>query len=155
MIRSNPILAVLLLSGVVSPQAARPAPKHTVLGEEATIRQILELERESKDAALRRDAAFTERILADDYVAIGPLGDVITKADTIAARKRAQLHYDSIAYSEMVVRVYGNTAVVTARADVMGKDLGEDFSGPYRFTRVWVKHQGQWKTVSYQATVTR
>jgi ketosteroid isomerase-like protein len=65
------------------------------------------------------------------------------------------LHYDSIDFSEMVVRVYGDTAVVTARAEVKGTDLGEDFSGPYRFTRVWVKRNGEWQAISYQATVTR
>ena len=54
----------------------------------------------------------------------------------------------------MVVRVYGDTAVVTARADVKGHQLGEDFSGPYRYTRVWVRRSGHWQTVSYQATVT-
>jgi ketosteroid isomerase-like protein len=122
---------------------------------QGTIRQIVELERQSKDAAIRRDAAFSERILADDYVAISPLGQVTTKGQSVAARKNAQLHYDSMEISEMVVRVYGNTAIVTARADVKGKDLGEDFSGPYRFTRVWVRRNGQWQTVSYQATVTQ
>ena len=39
----------------------------------------------------------------------------------------------------MVVRLYGDTAIVTARADVKGHQLGEDFSGPYRYTRVWVR----------------
>jgi ketosteroid isomerase-like protein len=55
----------------------------------------------------------------------------------------------------MVVRLYGNTAIVTARALVKGTELGEEFSGPYRFTRVWVRRNGKWVTVSYQATVTR
>jgi ketosteroid isomerase-like protein len=154
MIRRNSLLSVLLLCGALSAQAAHPAIKPADLGEPATIRQILELEKQSKEAALRRDAGFAERTLVDDYVAIGPLGDIITKGDTVSARKEARLHYDSIDYSEMVVRIYGNTAVVTARADVKGKDLGEDFSGPYRFTRVWVKRNGGWQTVSYQMTVT-
>jgi len=123
--------------------------------DQETIRQILELEREARDASVHRDAAFAERTLADDYVAITPLGQVITKADTVAARRSGQLRYDSIDVSDMVVRVYGNTAVVTARAEVRGKDLGEEFNGPYRFTRVWIHRSGHWQTVSYQATVTR
>jgi ketosteroid isomerase-like protein len=65
------------------------------------------------------------------------------------------VHYDSIQITDMKVRVYGNTAIVTARAEVKGNDLGEDFSGPYRFTRVWVRRNGRWQAVSYQATVTR
>jgi hypothetical protein len=123
--------------------------------DQEAIREVVDLERQSKDAAIRRDVSFVERTLAEDYVGIGPLGAVVTKADTVAARKAAQLHYDSIEISEMLVRVFGNTAVVTARAEVKGNQLGEDFSGPYRFTRVWVRRNGHWQTVSYQATVTR
>jgi ketosteroid isomerase-like protein len=135
--------------------AAPPQANPPASSGQGTIRQILELERQSKEAAIRRDASFSERMLAEDYVAISPLGQVTTKSQSITARKNAQLHYDSMDISEMAVRVYGDTAIVTARADVKGKDLGEDFSGPYRFTRVWVKRNGQWQTVSYQATVTQ
>jgi ketosteroid isomerase-like protein len=123
--------------------------------EEGTIREILELEGQTKEAALHNDAAFSQRSLAEDYIAISPQGSVITKSDALAARRGAQMHYDSINLSEVVVRVYGDTAVVTARAEVKGNNLGEDFSGPYRFTRVWVRRSGQWQTVSYQATVTQ
>jgi ketosteroid isomerase-like protein len=113
------------------------------------------MERQAREASLRRDADFSARTLAEDYVAITPLGQVTTKQDTLAARKSGQLRYDTINVSDMVVRVYGDTAVVTARADVKGHQLGEDFSGPYRYTRVWVRRTGHWQAVSYQATVTQ
>lgn len=124
-------------------------------GDQATIREIIEMEREAKEASLRRDPQFPERALADDYVAITPLGTVTTKKDAISARKSGQLRYDNIEVTDMVVRIYGDTAVVTARADVKGHQLGEDFSGPYRYTRVWVHRAGHWQAVSYQATVTQ
>jgi hypothetical protein len=142
----------LLLVGV-TPAFARQAPLKP--HGEGVIREILELEGHTKDAALHNDAAFSQRILADDYLAIGPLGNVLTKDDALAARRAAKMHYDSIDLSEVVVRVYGETAVVTARAEVKGNNLGEDFSGPYRFTRIWVRRNGQWQTVSYQATATQ
>jgi ketosteroid isomerase-like protein len=123
--------------------------------EEATIREIVDMERQARDASLHRDADFSQRTLAEDYVAITPLGQVTTKQDTVSARKSGQLRYDTINVSDMVVRVYGDTAVVTARADVKGHQLGEDFSGPYRYTRVWVRRTGHWQAVSYQATVTQ
>src|SRR5208283_4765422 len=91
--------------------------------DQETIRQIVDMERQSKEASLRRDSEFSVRTLAEDYVAITPLGQITTKADTISARRSGQ--------------------------------LGEDFSGPYRYTRVWVRRNGQWQTVSYQATVTQ
>ena len=124
-------------------------------GDQATIREIVEMERQAKEASLHRDADFSQRTLAEDYVAITPLGTVTTKQDTVSARKSRQLRYDTIDVSDMVVRVYGDTAVVTARADVKGHQLGEDFSGPYRYTRVWVRRTGHWQAVSYQATVTQ
>jgi hypothetical protein len=156
MIHNRRALLALVLTAVVSPlaQATRPQNNGNSRDEE-TIREIVDLERQAKEAALHRDAAFSERTLAEDYVAITPLGQVVGKADTIAARKTAQLRYESINISDMVVRLYGNTAVVTARADVKGTELGEEFNGPYRFTRIWVRRNGHWMTVSYQATVTR
>jgi ketosteroid isomerase-like protein len=124
-------------------------------GEQETIRQIVDMERQSKDASLHRDADFPSRTLAEDYVAITPLGQVTTKQETITARRSGQLRYEAMNVTDMVVRVYGDTAVVTARADVKGQQLGEDFSGPYRYTRVWVRRNGHWQAVSYQATVTQ
>ena len=124
-------------------------------GEQETMRQIVDMERQAKEASLRRDADFSLRTLADDYVAITPLGQVTTKQETVSARRSGQLRYESMDVSDMVVRLYGDTAVVTARADVKGHQLGEDFSGPYRYTRVWVRRNGHWQTVSYQATVTQ
>ena len=124
-------------------------------GEQETIRKIVDMERQCKDASLHRDADFSLRTLADDYVAITPLGQVTTKEETISARRSGQLRYESMNITDMVVRLYGDTAVVTARADVKGHQLGEDFSGPYRYTRVWVRRNGRWQTVSFQATVTQ
>jgi ketosteroid isomerase-like protein len=124
-------------------------------GEQEIIRQIVDMERQSKEASLHRDAEFCLRTLAEDYVAITPLGQVTTKEETISARRSGQLRYEAMNITDMVVRLYGDTAVVTARADVKGHQLGEDFSGPYRYTRVWVRRNGHWQAVSYQATVTQ
>lgn len=150
MIRTILLVLPLLMSSVV----LQGAPRNGAPQEADATRTILQLEEETKQATIHRDVAFAERTLADNYVGIGPLGTVISKNETINARKNAQLQYESIEISDMVVRIFGNAAVVTGRADVRGKDLGEDFSGPYRFTRVWVKRNAQWQTVSYQATVT-
>ncbi len=153
--------SVLLLSVIValpafSAQHVAMRPRTSIdPAEQATIREIVDMERQAREASIRRDADFSQRTLAEDYVAITPLGQVTTKQDTVSARKNGQLRYDTIDVSDMVVRVYGDTAVVTARADVKGHQLGEDFSGPYRYTRIWVRRTGHWQAVSYQATVTQ
>jgi len=149
-------LAALITVPAFSAQhvAVHPRPPADS-GDQETIREIIEMERQAREATLHRDADFSQRTLADDYVAITPLGTVTTKQDSVTARKTRQLRYDNIDVTDMVVRIYGDTAVVTARADVKGHQLGEDFSGPYRYTRVWVKKTGHWQAVSYQATVTQ
>jgi ketosteroid isomerase-like protein len=135
--------------------AIHPRPPFDSSDQQEIIRQIVDMERQAKEASLRRDADFSLRTLADDYVAITPLGQVTTKQESISVRRSGQLRYEALNVTDMVVRVYGDTAVVTARADVKGHQLGEDFSGPYRYTRVWVRRNGHWQTVSYQATVTQ
>ncbi len=150
------VLSLLVALPAFSAQhvAVRPRPSIDS-GDDSAIREIVEMERQAREASIRRDADFSQRTLAEDYVAITPLGQVTTKQDTVSARKSGQLRYDTINVSDMVVRVYGDTAVVTARADVKGHQLGEDFSGPYRYTRIWVRRTGHWLAVSYQATVTQ
>lgn len=158
---NNCLMSVLLICAITASPAAtaqhvavHPRPGFDTT-EQEIMRQVIEMERQMKDALLHRDADFSSRALADDYVAITPLGQVTTKQETLAARRSGQLRYEAMNISDMVVRVYGDTAVVTARADVKGHQLGEDFSGPYRYTRVWVRRNGRWQTVSYQATVTQ
>ena len=148
--------AVLSALPAFAAQHVAVHPRSSVdAGEQSAIREIVDMERQAREASLHRDPDFSARTLAEDYVAITPLGTVTTKQDTVSARKSGQLRYDSINVSDMVVRLYGDTAVVTARADIKGHQLGEDFSGPYRYTRVWVRRAGHWQAVSYQATVTQ
>jgi ketosteroid isomerase-like protein len=149
------LFCVLAALPAFSAQHVALHPRGFDSGDQEIIRQIVDMERQAKDASLRRDADFSLRTLAEDYVAITPLGQVTTKQETISARRSGQLRYESMDVTDMVVRLYGDTAVVTARADVKGHQLGEDFSGPYRYTRVWVRRNGRWQTVSYQATVTQ
>ena len=158
MINSFSLLLLCVLAA--SPAfAAQHVAIHPIPGfnssDQQTVREIVDMERQTKEATLHRDAEFPMRTLADDYVAITPLGQVTTKQEALSARRSGQLRYESMNITDMVVRLYGDTAVVTARADVKGHKLGEDFSGPYRYTRVWVRRNGHWQTVSYQATVTQ
>ena len=54
--------------------------------------------------------------------------------------------------SDLKVRLYGNTAVVTGRADVKGTIGGKDATGALLFTRVYVKKDGRWESVAFQQT---
>jgi len=130
------LFCVLVALPAVSAQHVSVRSRPSIdTGDQETIREIIEMERQAREASIRRDVDFSQRTLADDYVGITPLGQVTTKQDSVSARKSRQLRYDTI--------------------DVKGHQLGEDFSGPYRYTRVWVRKTGHWQAVSYQATVTQ
>ena len=55
--------------------------------------------------------------------------------------------------SDLNIRVYGDTAVVTGRSVQKGVENGKDYSGDYWFTRVYVRQNGAWTTVALQTTL--
>jgi ketosteroid isomerase-like protein len=114
--------------------------------------QIKKLQEESREAALKGDASFLEKYLADDYIAVGEGGTIVTKDQTIQAFKSGAVKYESIDVHDTKIRTYGNTAIVDSLATVKVTSNGKPISGDYRATFVWVKQKGNWKRVSFQAT---
>ncbi|MFB3815617.1 MAG: nuclear transport factor 2 family protein [Terriglobales bacterium] len=107
---------------------------------------------QSRQASLRGDASFFETNLADDYQRVNPQGQSLTKAEFVDSIKSGDARFQSIDVKDVKVRVYGNTAVVNSSADVKGTNKGQDISGTYRTTRVFVNRGGKWQEVSFQAT---
>jgi ketosteroid isomerase-like protein len=111
------------------------------------------LEQSWKDAILHHDVKAMEKLLADDYIAITANGGLQSKAQTLENLKTGVLHFTSIEFSDRKVRFYGQTALVTSRAEVSGKTGEGDIAGSYRYTRVYVRDaQGDWKIVSFEAS---
>ena len=54
--------------------------------------------------------------------------------------------------SDLKVRVYGDTAVVTGKSSAKGTIGGRELKGPVMFTRVYVKKRGKWQSVAFQQT---
>src|SRR5260370_21830403 len=74
------------------------------------------------------------------------------KAQMVNALKTGQTKLTADELSDMKVRVYGNTAVVTGKADVKGSLGGNDADGQIMFTGVYVKKAGNWHFVAFQQT---
>ncbi len=110
--------------------------------------ELIKLENEWADAWVKSDAAFFDRIMADDYTWTSPWGWVVTKADDFALVKSGEDVITSWVLSEMKVRVYGDAAVVTGCDTVKETYKGKDVSGQSRFTHTWVKLAGQWQCVA-------
>jgi len=115
--------------------------------------QIKSLEEERNRAIVRGDASVLERMTADDYTFITLRGELRTKSDIVKGFQSGSFRYQSRQISDLNIRVYGNSAVVTGRSTQQGSENGKDYSGDYRFTRVYVKQNGRWLTVALQATL--
>jgi uncharacterized protein (TIGR02246 family) len=141
------VLAMYLLHTCVpaSGQNANAAP--------SSEQEIRTLEDERNRAILQGDAAALERMTANDYTFITLRGELRTKAEIVKGFQSGSFKYDSRTISDLNIRVYGDTAVVTGRATQKGSENGKDYSGDYRFTRVYAKQKGRWVTVALQATL--
>lgn len=115
--------------------------------------EIDQLEQTWRDAILHRNAAAMDGLLADDYIAITANGTLQSKEQTLANLRTGTSKFTSIEFTDRKVRFYGQTALVTSRAEIKGSNPEGDFSGSYRYTRVYVRNeQGKWKVVSFEAS---
>ncbi len=115
--------------------------------------EISALETARNSAIVHGDAAALERMTSDDYTFITLRGELRTKAEIVKGFSSGSFKYSSREISDLNIRVYGNAAVVTGRASQKGAENGKDYSGDYRFTRVYVKQDGRWLTVALQTTL--
>jgi len=115
--------------------------------------ELIKLEKEWGDAEVRRDVAFFDRILSDDYMFTDPEGIVWTKAQYIANLKSGDLMVISSVLDETKVNIYGDSAVCFGRASGRAQLKGKDISSQYRFTDTWVKRAGRWQCVADHSSV--
>ena len=102
---------------------------------------LIKLDRELLDAAVSKDKAVFERVASDHYVFVNPGGGIQERG---ASADGPIL--ESIQTENVMVRVDGDTAVLTGKAMVKGKFAnGTDISGPYTYMRVFAKQKGQWR----------
>jgi ketosteroid isomerase-like protein len=118
--------------------------------------EIDQLEEVWRTAVLSGNSAALEPLLADDYMAITASGTLQTKDQALANLRSGRTHIKSLNISDRKVRFYGTTALVTSLAEVQGTNAEGDFTGSFRYTRVYVRDaQGVWKIVSFEASKIR
>jgi len=114
--------------------------------------QLKKMEMDRAAAVVKADVATLDKTTSDDYVLINMNGRMTGKSEMIEGFKSGQSKLTSEELSDLKVRVYGNTAVITGKADVKGTLGGTDATGQILFTRVWVKKDGRWQSTSLQQT---
>ena len=140
-------LCVLLLLTSAIAAAAQSAP----VKSDQDI--LIQLERDWDAAFHRHDAAFIDRILADEFI--------ITYDNGLRADRRVELqlaaslkeNIESSSLDDFIVKEFGNTAVVWFTLQLVGRVNGERVQTEYRYTDVFVLRDGRWQCVSSQSTM--
>ena len=126
--------------------SALPAPR-TAIEIEQHIRQLND---EWVKAIVRADAAALDRIMADDFYFTYPLeGD--DKAQFIADVTAGDLRIEHITREQLSVRVFGSTAVLTARDSATWMYHGRELAGQYKILSVFAERDGRWQLCAIQA----
>ena len=114
--------------------------------------EIEKLQTELVQAFLNNEVGVLDKYYADDYVSIPANGTLLTKIQELENYKSGRVRYNSIAVRESAIRTYGDTAVVNVLLSVKVTNNGQQYTGDLRNTRVWVKRDGVWRVVAFQAT---
>ena len=141
------VVFLLMVGSAASLSAMGRAEKHE------TRHQIEGLEDAWRNAVLKGNVPAVDALLAEDYMAITPTGILQSKEQALASLRAGAMHFKKMDFSDRKIRLYGQTALVTSRAEVAGNGPEGDISGSYRHTRVYVKDtRGKWRIVSFEAS---
>ena len=146
--RMSVVTVLALAVAVASAQEARQGAVQDAKAAEV----VKKLELEWLESYVKRDTDFLERYVSDDYTSIDPHGTIVYKKGEIESVKSGDLAITEMKPNEMKVRTYGDAAVITGRSTIKAKVSGQDASGEYRFTDVWVKRGDRWQAVASQLT---
>ena len=103
-------------------------------------------------AVKNKDVHTMDRILADDFVLVTGLGKTHSKRDLLEEARSKGMQYERQEDSQRKVRVWGDTAVVTALLWAKGTEDGKPFDYKLWFSDVYLKTEKGWRYVFAQAS---
>src|SRR5437899_10683067 len=105
-------------------------------------------------ALVRRDGETLNTIMADDFIITYPLeGD--DKADFIGGVTSGDLKIEHLSREQVSVRVFGHTAILTARDAATWLYHGREISGHYKVIMIYTLRDGHWQLFPMQAWPSR
>jgi ketosteroid isomerase-like protein len=143
----------LSLALVALPVAASLSPVPAAAAGD--VETVAALDTEYQAAVKRNDAVTMGRILADDFVLVVGNGSVQTKADLIKEARERSITWEQQdeVESSQKVRVWGDTAVVTAKLWIKGSQGGQAFDRKLWFSDTYVRTKTGWRYVFGQASL--
>jgi ketosteroid isomerase-like protein len=121
---------------------------------EVEAEELVALEKETAHAMALNNSSFFQRVYNDDFVGTAPTGEHQDRTALVASIQNSNTKYTSFIASDIHVRIYGPTAVVTCTWSTRGVQFGHDFSRQYRVIHVYLNNNvGGWKVVASQETM--
>ena len=115
--------------------------------------EVAALDTRYKAAVKENDAAGMAAILAEDFILVTGRGAVFTREDLLKAAREKSAIYEHQEDTQQKVRVWGNTAVVTALLWEKGVAGGKPFDKKLWFSDTYVRTAKGWKYVFGQASM--
>ena len=110
---------------------------------------MMQLEHSWMEAVRRRDMAFLESLLADEFsLTTGRPGHETRSRKEWLEVTRSSYEIDSFAFESTEVLAYGDFAVVRSRYRQVGRMDDQDRTSAYLMTDVFVKKEGRWRAVT-------
>ena len=104
-------------------------------------------------AELHHDEKAIQALLADNFVRVDNRGRLFTKAQYIQAISDRTTASEEIVNEDILVHMYGDTAVAVSTYHVKGSRKGKTFRERGRFIDTWVRVGGNWQCVANQETL--
>jgi ketosteroid isomerase-like protein len=114
--------------------------------------ELVRVEEEFTNAIVKNNPEEIRRFVTDDWIIINADGGIIEKERFLEVIKSGALTHEMMQSDDIRVRVYGDSAVVSALTRSKGKFMGQEFTTHERSTDVFVRRDGQWRCVLTQLT---
>jgi ketosteroid isomerase-like protein len=111
------------------------------------------LDEQFQAAVKANDASAMDEILSDDFILVTGAGKVFDKQQSLDEARNRAATYAHQEDTERTVRVWGNTAVVTAKLWVKGVREGKPIDYTLWFSDTYVRMRAGWRYVFGQASL--
>ncbi len=140
--------ALLLAFAVFAAADFRPASGQKESEASGPAAKIISLENKWNEAYKQRDVAAMNSLLSNDFLITIEDGSTYSKTGYIAHCGDKSTVVDISEFSDMRVRMHGNTAVLTGQYHEKGVSGGKPYEYHDRMTDVWMLIDGRWQVIA-------
>ncbi len=139
----------LLLAVITLPLAACAT---VAVGPGRAATQVANADWQYNRALERSDIGTLRELIADTYVFTDPGGRVSGREEVINGFATGRTRIETQTTHNVRIDVFGDAAVETGVLTSKAMRDGRNSGGTFRFTRLWVRQNGRWRTAAIQET---